>query len=123
LAISCSTIVITLAAAWGLHAGAARAQVVRDDMAFLPMPEARAIYLTMLEAARAYGLGYTELAAANLALEPWADAVSDALVIPDHQLLPAAPRQGILVNLADQRLYYFSPANVLRFSAPVEAAA
>lgn len=111
--------VLALAAACALPAMDGRAQVMRDDMVFLTAPEARETYPTLLEAARAYGLGYTELAAANLRLDPWASVAVDELVIPDSQIAPAAPRRGIVVNLADQRLYYFSPDNVLRFTAPV----
>lgn len=111
--------VLLSAAVWALHAPDSQAQALRDDMVFLTTPEAHDTYPTMLEAARAYGLGYTELAAANLARDPWASVAVDDLTIPDSQLLPAVPRHGIVVNLADQRLYYFSPDNVLRFTAPV----
>ncbi len=111
---------LALAAAWGLYAADSHAQALLDDMVFLPRPgDARETYANLLELARDYGLGYTEVAAANLEVDPWSAVSADDLVLPARQLLPAAPRRGIVVNLADQRLYYFSPHNVLRFTAPV----
>lgn len=103
-----------------LSAVRASGQTVVDDMAFVSFPEGlSSSHENLLEFARAYRLGYTEVAAANPNVNPWSRVDSDDLVIPDSQILPAAPRQGIVINLADQRLYYFSPDGALRFTAPI----
>jgi len=111
---------LALAVAWGLHATDSRAQQLRDDMVFLSRPaDIQPSYESLLELARGYRLGYTEVAAANLQVDPWSPAKAADLTLPITQILPTAPRRGIVINLADQRLYYFSPENVLRFTAPI----
>ena len=65
---------------------------------------------TLLDLARTNKLGYVEMVAANPDLDPWVPGAGAEIVIPTAHLLPDGPRQGVLLNLADQRLYYF-PAN------------
>lgn len=65
---------------------------------------------TLIDLARRYDLGFVELQAANPDIDPWTPAVGTKLVLPTAHLLPAAPRQGIVINLAELRLYYFDPA-------------
>jgi L,D-transpeptidase ErfK/SrfK len=62
---------------------------------------------TFLDIARHYALGYVELRAANPDIDPWAPPPGQDIVIPGFQLLPRARQQGIVVNLAKMRLYYF----------------
>ncbi len=62
---------------------------------------------TLLDVARREDLGYTQLIAANPGIDPWLPGAGTRVVIPDLYLLPDAPRRGIVVNLAAQRLYYF----------------
>lgn len=112
-------VIACVAIACALLAPAARGQTVVDDFVFVPFPEAPKPYVNLLEFAHAYGLGYTEVAAANPAADPWSHIDVDDLVIPDAQILPRAPHQGIVINLADQRLYYFSAAEELLFTAPI----
>lgn len=64
---------------------------------------------TLLDLARTYDLGFTQLMAANRGIDPWLPGVGRPIVLPDFYLLPDAPRAGIVVNLAEQRLYYFPP--------------
>ena len=59
--------------------------------------------------ARHFDIGYTELAAANPGIDPWYPGVGREIVIPSLHLLPDAPRKGIVINLAQWRLFYFSP--------------
>lgn len=66
---------------------------------------------TLLDLARRYDLGFVELRAANPGVDPWIPAPGSQLLVPTAHLLPDAAREGIVINLADQRLYYFpSPA-------------
>jgi L,D-transpeptidase ErfK/SrfK len=59
--------------------------------------------------ARAYGVGYLELLAANPGVDPWLPAEGVRLLIPDAHLYPDEGREGIVINVAEQRLYWFSP--------------
>ncbi len=62
---------------------------------------------SMFRIAREHGLGYRELAAANPGLDPWMPEEGRELVLPTVHVLPDAPREGIVINLAERRLYYF----------------
>ncbi|MFH7321239.1 L,D-transpeptidase family protein [Desulfurivibrio sp. D14AmB] len=63
---------------------------------------------SLLEIARDYGLGYREIAMANPALDPLLPGDGAKVVIPGARVLPEAPfGHGILINLAEKRLYYF----------------
>ena len=64
---------------------------------------------TLLDLARINGLGYIEMVAANMGLDPWIPGAGAEIVIPTAHLLPQGPRHGLLLNVADQRLYYFPP--------------
>src|ERR1700693_2830386 len=57
--------------------------------------------------ARKFDLGYTALAAANPGVDQFAPGVGRRLIIPALYVLPDAPRRGIVINLAQYRLFYF----------------
>ena len=59
---------------------------------------------------RAFNVGYVELISANPNVDPWLPKVGTKIVIPALQLLPEAPQSGIVINLADMRLYHFRNA-------------
>ena len=40
-------------------------------------------------------------------VDPWLPVVGSEIALPMQHVLPDAPRRGIVVNLADMRLYYF----------------
>jgi L,D-transpeptidase ErfK/SrfK len=52
-------------------------------------------------------LGFVELVAANPGVDAWVPEPGTPIVLPSAHLLPESPRRGIVVNYADQRLYYF----------------
>jgi L,D-transpeptidase ErfK/SrfK len=62
---------------------------------------------TLLDIARDAGLGYVEIVAANPGVDPWLPGAGTSVVLPTAHLLPNAPRQGIVVNLGDFRLYHY----------------
>lgn len=62
---------------------------------------------TFVGLGRSHGLGYEELVAANPGVDPWLPGVDTPLVLPKRFILPDAPRDGIVLNLAELRLYYF----------------
>lgn len=65
---------------------------------------------TLLDLAIQHDLGFVETAAANPGVDPWLPGAGTVVSLPCAHLLPAAPRRGIVINLADQRLYFFPPA-------------
>ena len=64
---------------------------------------------TLMDIARTFNLGYAELIAANPGVDPWLPGTGTRVLLPTAHILPDAPRQGILVNLSDQRIYWFPP--------------
>lgn len=62
---------------------------------------------TLVKIARAHDLGFNELRSANPTIDPWLPGDGGDLVLPGRHLLPDAPRDGIVINLPEMRLYYF----------------
>ncbi len=62
---------------------------------------------TFSDLARSYGLGYDELVAANPDVDPWLPGEGTAVLLPTQFVLPATAREGIVLNIASKRLYYF----------------
>ena len=65
---------------------------------------------TLSDLAREYGLGYDEIIAANPGVDPWLPGPDTAVVLPTQYVLPAAPRQGLVLNIATRRLFYYPAA-------------
>lgn len=63
----------------------------------------------LIDIARTHGLGYNEIVAANRHLDPWLPPTGAEVVLPTRYILPSAPRRGIIVNIAEMRLYYYPP--------------
>jgi len=64
---------------------------------------------TLLDIARRHDVGLNEITAANPGVDPWLPKAGTRLVIPNRYILPDAPREGIVVNLPEMRLYYYPP--------------
>ncbi len=62
---------------------------------------------SFLDLGRTFNIGYEELKLANPGVDPWIPGEGVAIVIPSRYVLPDAPRTGIVLNLAEMRLYYF----------------
>ena len=62
---------------------------------------------TLLDIARYFGLGFVEIRAANPKIDPWTPVPDEQIVIPSFRLLPRTRQEGIVVNLAQMRMYYF----------------
>jgi L,D-transpeptidase ErfK/SrfK len=65
---------------------------------------------TLVDLARRHGLGYEEVVNANPGVDPWLPGAGTLVRLPLRRVLPDAPREGIVVNLPEHRLYYFPPA-------------
>lgn len=62
---------------------------------------------TFADLGEAYGFGQLELIAANPGADPWLPGEGAELVMPGRHVLPDAPREGIVVNLPEYRLYFY----------------
>jgi len=69
---------------------------------------------TLLDVARHYDLGYVEVVAANPGVDPWLPGGGTRVVLPDLHLPPSAGHEGVVVNLGDMRLYFFSDGRHVR---------
>lgn len=66
---------------------------------------------TIADIARAYSQGYNEMRLANPSVDPWLTGEDTEVVIPSQYVLPDAPRSGIVINVAEMRIYhYLAPA-------------
>ncbi len=67
---------------------------------------------TLHDIARRYDLGYQEIVAANPGVDPWLPGQGTQVVLPTQFVLPKGNREGLILNLASMRLYYFpKPGN------------
>jgi L,D-transpeptidase ErfK/SrfK len=62
---------------------------------------------TLSDIARRFNLGYEEIVRANPGVDPWLPGVGREIVVPTQFVLPAAPREGLVINLAQLRVFYF----------------
>jgi len=62
---------------------------------------------TLIHLARNNSMGFVELRAANPTLDAWIPGAGANIILPKQHILPEAPRNGIVINLAEMRLYYF----------------
>ena len=62
---------------------------------------------TMPDIARHFSLGINTVSEANPGLDVWAPKAGERIVLPLCFILPEARRNGIVINLAAMRLFYF----------------
>jgi len=62
---------------------------------------------TLLDIARRYSLGYEEIIRANPGVDMWLPGEGKEILLPGRRILPPGPREGIVVNLPEHRIYYF----------------
>ena len=90
------------------------------DLIGAPQKAASEVNETIEDVGRRYGIGYYEMVNAN----PHVDArhslaANTALIIPSQFIIPSALRRGIVINLADYRLYYFPPNENVVITFPI----
>ena len=64
---------------------------------------------TLPDIARRFDVGYEELLLANPGVDPWLPGVGRKVVVPTQFILPAAPHEGVVVNVAAMRIFYYPP--------------
>ncbi|RUR32873.1 hypothetical protein ELY33_04485 [Vreelandella andesensis] len=66
---------------------------------------------TLIDIARRHNIGYEEIRMANPDVSLWVPGEGTEVVIPTRYILPPAPREGVVVNLSELRLYYYPADN------------
>ena len=64
---------------------------------------------TLSDIGRRFNVGLGEMTRANPNTDPWIPKPGAAVIVPTQYILPDAPHRGIVVNLAEMRLFYFPP--------------
>jgi len=64
---------------------------------------------TLPDIARRFDVGYEEMLTANPGVDPWLPGVGREVVVPTQFILPAAPHEGVVVNVAAMRIFYYPP--------------
>jgi len=62
---------------------------------------------TLLDIARRNSLGYYEIIRANPGVDMWLPGEGTDIMLPGRRILPPGPREGIVVNIPEHRLYYY----------------
>lgn len=102
------SLVASLLAAGCAHPPPAAPMIVRSNV----LGETRTVVTehddTLTDLARRYDIGFLEIVAANPGVDPWLPGEGSWIAIPSAHILPPAPPDGIVINLAEQRLYYYA---------------
>jgi L,D-transpeptidase ErfK/SrfK len=62
---------------------------------------------TLTDIAHRYSLGYYEIIRANPHVDVWLPGADKEIMLPGRRILPPGPREGMVVNLPEHRLYYY----------------
>lgn len=62
---------------------------------------------TLLDIARRYDIGQIEILLANPSVDRWLPEDGAKVILPSRYIIPQAERKGLVVNLAEMRIYYF----------------
>jgi len=65
---------------------------------------------TLLDVAKRFNLGQTEIVTLNPKLDRWLIKKGTVVRLPNKRILPDTPHEGITLNIAEYRMYYY-PAN------------
>lgn len=74
---------------------------------------------TFYDIARSQDLGYVEMALANPGVDPWIPGEGHTLTLPTHFILPEGNREGVVINLAEQRMYFFPQSSGDVYTFPI----
>jgi len=88
----------------------ARDYVVDDSVAIIgQLTSVRSQYEdTLVDIARANGVGYEEIRIANPDVDAWLPGDGTDVRLPTQFVLPQAKRQGIVINIAEYRIYHYT---------------
>lgn len=66
---------------------------------------------TLTDIARIHGLGYEEIVWANRKVDIWLPGAGTPVILPKRFILPGDAREGVVVNIAEYRLYHYYQSN------------
>ncbi|MBY6185399.1 L,D-transpeptidase family protein [Marinobacter hydrocarbonoclasticus] len=69
--------------------------------------------------AQQYDMGLLAMMAANPGVDPFLPPTGSTLMLPSQMLLPDVDRKGVVINLAELRLYYFDNARGRVYVYPI----
>ncbi len=78
-----------------------------DDLIGLPGYITSVYADTLIDIGRAYKLGYEEIRLANPGVDAWLPGEGTEVLLPTQFVLPAAARTGIVINIAEYRMYFY----------------
>lgn len=62
---------------------------------------------TLIDIGLRHGIGYNAIRAANPDTRVWLPGEGTEVTVPTRFILPSAPREGVVINIAELRLYYY----------------
>ena len=62
---------------------------------------------TLIDIGRRHSIGYEEMVRANPGVDPWIPGGGTVVRLPTRFILPPGPREGLVINLPEYRLYYY----------------
>lgn len=62
---------------------------------------------TLIDIGLRHGIGYNAILAANPDIPVWVPGEGTEVILPTRFVLPSGPREGIVINIAELRLYYY----------------
>ncbi|MCF8496392.1 MAG: L,D-transpeptidase family protein [Alphaproteobacteria bacterium] len=74
---------------------------------------------TFVHIARDFNLGFVEMRAANPDIDPWIPGKGTKVTLPTRHILPDAPREGVVINLPEMRMYVFRDGDQPILSFPI----
>lgn len=74
---------------------------------------------TFADLGKVYDLGYAEMLAANPTVDAWLPGAGSDIILPTRFILPAGPREGIVINLAEYRMYYYPKGRNVVYTYPL----
>ncbi len=106
---ACAVSLVSSSAALSLsrEAMAAVGYNVGDDLIGIPQVISTHGRETLLDVALQNDLGILEISAANPGVDVWVPGEGRSILLPSQHLAPMAPKEGIVVNISELRLYYF----------------
>ncbi|HKZ72845.1 MAG TPA: L,D-transpeptidase family protein [Steroidobacteraceae bacterium] len=81
----------------------------RDDVVGIVQVTTTGAEDTLSDIARRFNVGYEEIVRTNPGVDPWLPGAGRQIVVPSRFILPDAPREGIVINVAAMRIFYYPP--------------
>lgn len=80
---------------------------------------------SLVDIARRHGLGYEDIVRANPGVNIWVPGEGTQILLPTRYVLPPGPRSGLVLNVAEYRIYYYpqpkagEPAYVMTYPVSI----